>query len=35
LHAIPPNFYWISKHWQQSGKPTKKTFSSPSIVIIL
>jgi hypothetical protein len=35
LDAIPPNFYWISKHWQWSRQPTKKTSSSPSIVIIL
>jgi hypothetical protein len=25
----------ISKHWQRSGLPTKKTFSSPPIIIIL
>jgi hypothetical protein len=31
----PPNFYYFSKHWQQSGHPTKKTFSFPSIIIIL
>jgi hypothetical protein len=35
IQAYPPNYYWISKHWQQSGHPTKKTFSSPSIIIIL
>jgi hypothetical protein len=35
LWAYPPNFYCISKHWQQYGKPTKKTFSSSSIVMIL
>jgi hypothetical protein len=33
--AYLANFYWISKHWQRSGLPTKKTFSSSSIVIIL
>jgi hypothetical protein len=31
----PPNLYWISKHWKQPWLPTKKTFSSSSIVIIL
>jgi hypothetical protein len=35
LLAYPLNFYWISKHWQRSGLSTKKTFSSPPIVINL
>jgi hypothetical protein len=35
LWAYPPNFYWISKHWQISRLSTKKAFSSPLIVIIL
>jgi hypothetical protein len=35
LLAYLPNFCWISKHWQQSRLPTKKAFSSPSIVMFL
>jgi hypothetical protein len=27
--AYPPNFYWISKYWQQSGLPTKKILFFP------
>jgi hypothetical protein len=33
LWAYPPNFYWISKQWQQSEQPTRKKILPPQLLL--